>query len=276
MSKVCLVTGASRGIGRATVEHLSGLGYTVYAGVRESREKNEAAASELRKICRVIDLDVTCTQSVDDAVKSILDSTNRLDAVVNNAGYGLWGAAEEIDIEAAQRLFDVNFFGCLRVSKAAIPIMRNQGDGVIVQVSSISGRVVGPLYGMYQASKHALEAMSEAMAYELGHFGVRVVLVEPGNVDTNCTVEFAPALLEGRSYYQELMSRLNEARKGITPKRSTANDVALTITSAIENRSSPLRLLVGDDAYTLDAQRRALPDAEFSNWLWKEKLKVEW
>jgi len=149
------------------------------------------------------------------------------------------------------------------------------GSGVIVQISSISGRVVTPLFGMYQASKHALEAMSEAMAYEVEHFGIRVVLVEPGNVNTSPYIGGTPALLEGRSAYQELQQRIAESRKPRGLSVSEPLEVAEAIVAAIEDPATPLRVVTGASAKKMDAVRRQSTDEQYVRWLWQE-TKVEW
>jgi len=269
MRKISLVTGASRGVGRATVEHLSRMGHIVFAGIREVSGRNGSVARELGGIAEVLELDVADKASVNRAVDFIVDIHGRIDVVVNNAGYGLRGPVEETEIEDARRLFDINFFGCMRVAQAAMPVMRRQGSGTIVQISSISGKVIGsPLYGMYQASKHALEAMSEAMYYELKEFGVRIVIVEPGNLNTSFTVNYSPSLIEGESAYQNLYAKLQKIRKQRKSKRTDPEEVAAVIASAIEDLSSPLRILVGDDAKLLDQMRRSSTDEEFSGWVW--------
>ncbi len=274
MRKISLVTGASRGVGRATVEHLSRMGYIVFAGIREVSGRNASIAREVSGIAEVLELDVADKVSVNRAVDLIVDTHGRIDVVVNNAGYGLRGPVEETAIEDARRLFDINFFGCMRVAQAAMPVMRRQGSGTIVQISSISGKVIGsPLYGMYQASKHALEAMSEAMYYELREFGVRVVIVEPGNLNTSFTVNYSPSLLEGKSAYQNIYAKLQKIRKQRASKRTDPEEVAAVIASAIEDSSSPLRVLVGKDAKLLDQMRRSSTDEEFSGWVW-DKLNA--
>lgn len=275
MKKVCLITGSSRGIGRATAEFLSRRGYAVYATMREPHGRNAEAAAEVGKFASVLELDVIDSKTITAAVDVIQTEQGRLDAVVNNAGFALWGPVEEVSIEAVQRLFEVNFLGCLRVSQAVLPIMRRRRTGVLVQVSSISGRVVTPLLGMYQASKHALEAMSEAMAYEVGHFGVRVVLIEPGDVKTGIVIEGTPLLKLGRSAYQELNQRIIDGRKHRVVSFCDPREVAAAIAEAIENPSTPLRVVVEEGAEKIDKLRHESTDAEYASWLWKE-INVEW
>ena len=170
-----------------------------------------AADAELAQTCTLLELDVTDPDAMTRAVRQIVDREGRIDAVVNNAGYVLWGPVEETPVESVQREFDVNVFGALRVIRAVLPVMRRQRHGVVVQMSSISGRVVaGPFWGHYAASKFALEALSEALAYELQPFGIRVVIVEPGSYDTTITdsIELSPGLDEGNSSYDAAYQRM--------------------------------------------------------------------
>lgn len=188
---VVLVTGSNSGFGRLTVEALARRGHAVFAGVRGSAGKNAGAAGELRGLAeaeglplRVVDLDVTDDASVEGAVGEVVATGGRIDVVVNNAGSIYAGPIEAFTAEEARRQFDVNVFGALRVNRAALPRMREQGDGLLVQVGSLTGRLALPYSGLYGASKFALEGLTEAYRHELAPFGVEAAVVEPGTYPT--------------------------------------------------------------------------------------------
>lgn len=176
--QVVLITGASRGIGYATAFLLANEGYTVYAGVRNASSLN-------LDNFHVIPLDVTDQQSIDLAVKTVMDNEGRLDVLVNNAGIMVYGSIENVTIEEAQKVFDVNFFGVMRITQAVLPIMRDQKKGRIIQISSRSGFRPLPSISVYAASKYALEGISETMAATLKPWNIDISLVEPGPVSTD-------------------------------------------------------------------------------------------
>ena len=225
--------------------------------------------ADLADTCELVELDVTDDDSVAGAVQQIVDREGRLDVVVNNAGYVLWGPIEETPIEEIRREFDVNVFGALRVARAAAPVMRRQGSGVVVQISSISGRVVaGPFWGHYAASKFALEAFSEALAYELRPFGVRVVLVEPGSYDTTIgqSTQRSPGLAEGHSAYDDAYRRMQDVDEPWA--LGDPHEVAEAVVRAIHDDASPLRVLLGEDAtWYIEAKKRG--DEEYRREIWR-------
>jgi NAD(P)-dependent dehydrogenase (short-subunit alcohol dehydrogenase family) len=185
---VVLVTGASSGFGRMTAEALAKRGHQVFAGLRDIAGRNEKAAAELNAGpfgLRVVELDVTDQSSADRAVGAMVAAAGRLDAVVNNAGMIFPGPIEAFTAEEAQRQFDVNVFGALRVSRAALPQLRRQGHGVLIQVGSTSSRVTIPYSGLYAASKAALGSLTEAWHHELAPFGVESVIVDAAPYPTN-------------------------------------------------------------------------------------------
>jgi NAD(P)-dependent dehydrogenase (short-subunit alcohol dehydrogenase family) len=175
-SKVILITGASSGIGKACAEHLASRGHRVFGTSRNNPGKRGAV--------EILSMDVTDDRSVREGVLRVAGEAGRIDVVVNNAGMGIAGAVEETSVEEAKRQFETNFFGILRVCRAALPILRRQGSGLIVNMSSIGGLMGLPFEGLYSASKFALEGMSEALRLEVRQFGIHVVLVEPGDFKT--------------------------------------------------------------------------------------------
>jgi NAD(P)-dependent dehydrogenase (short-subunit alcohol dehydrogenase family) len=227
------------------------------------------ADEELADYCGVVRLDVTDDASVAAAVQIVLEAEGRIDVVVNNAGYPLWGPVEETPVEQVARQFDVNVLGALRVTRAVLPTMRRQRSGVIVQLSSISGRVVaGPFWGNYAASKFALEALSEALAYEATPFGIRVVLIEPGSYDTTIgdSIELSPGLADGRSAYDaayRTMEKVGEPWPLGDPRQ-----VAEAVVDAVADPTTPLRVPLGEDAiWYLDAKHQG--DEEYRRRIWK-------
>jgi NAD(P)-dependent dehydrogenase (short-subunit alcohol dehydrogenase family) len=179
MSKVVLITGCSTGIGRDLAVRLSQAGYCVAATARKG-ETLEGLPAALK-----LPLDVTQLDSVDQAVAQIIERFGRVDVLVNNAGYALRGALEEIPVEQVQQMFDVNVFGVLRMIRAVAPHMRKQRTGRIINISSIAGKLSTPTNGSYSATKFALEALSDALRLDLAPFDIQVVLVEPGAIKTH-------------------------------------------------------------------------------------------
>jgi NAD(P)-dependent dehydrogenase (short-subunit alcohol dehydrogenase family) len=273
MSKVILVTGSARGIGAAIADAAAEKGHTVYASMRDPSGRNKEAAARYGQRCHVIEMDVCDNSSVRKAVAQVIADCGRIDVVVNNAGWAIRGPMEEVDITRLQQEFDTNFFGAMRVSQAVAPHMRSQNSGTIIQISSISGLIVTPLFGAYQASKWALEAASEAMAAELAHFGVRVLLIEPDNVDTDVVVETTQPLQEGSSAYLELYEQLKRSAPS-NESILSANDVAKTVMAAIENDQTPLRTLIGD-ASGFVVNRQKLTNSEYWDW-YKKRRNLDW
>ncbi|MGA8988686.1 oxidoreductase [Aeromicrobium sp.] len=179
--RTALVTGCSSGIGEATAARLVASGWTVYATAR----RPESLANLAAQGCRTLALDVTDEQSMTAAVDAVLAGAGRIDALVNNAGYSQSGATETLDLDDVRRQFETNVFGLLRMCQLVLPSMRERGAGRIVNISSMGGRLVFPGGGAYHATKYAVEALSDAMRFEVAGFGVEVVIVEPGLITTN-------------------------------------------------------------------------------------------
>lgn len=191
MAQTILVTGSTSGFGRLTVETLARQGYIVFAGMRATAGKNAPAAEEIRALAqrerldlRVVEIDITDDTSVEQAIESIVGITGRIDVVVNNAGVAYNGPLEAFTLEQVQQQFDTNVFGTLRVNRAALPHMRKQGSGLLLQIGSIAGRLSMPFHGLYGATKFALEGLTETYRYELAPFGIDVAIIEPGTYPT--------------------------------------------------------------------------------------------
>lgn len=187
MKKIILITGASSGFGRDTAETLAAVGHKVFAGVRDIAGRNRAVADTLRaKGIEPVALDVTSDASVSAAIAAVLaKSGGKLDVVINNAGVASAGVSEGFTPEQLRDLFEVNVFGIQRVLRAVLPTLRKQGDGLVINTGSILGRVTFPFFGLYGASKFAVEAMTDSYRYELSQLGVDVVLVQPSAYPTN-------------------------------------------------------------------------------------------
>jgi len=277
--KVAVVTGSSTGIGFETSLLLSRNGFYTYATMRnlnKSQRINDVAKSENLPL-KVLQLDVTDDRSVKDAIKQIKDESSRIDILVNNAGYGVMGAVEDLSLEEFKSQFETNFFGVIRVTKEVIPIMRNQGSGNIINVSSVGGKIGIPLNSAYISSKFALEGLSESIRYELEQFGIDVILIEPGVVKTNF-FENADVIINNNtgnktSVYSQLTQKLFEGFEPMLKSNSSSlsSDVAEVIYQAIESNNREVRYPVGKDALSIIKTRQNLSDKEFENWI-KESI----
>lgn len=264
-----LVTGAGRGIGRATVDALAARGWTVVAGVRDP-ERALAEHGRPEGVVLVA-LDVTDAAAVSAAVAQAEGlAGGALGCLVNNAGYAVLGAVEEVDIAETRAMFETNVIGALAVTQAVLPAMRRAGSGVIVNVSSIGARITNPLLGAYHASKYALASLTEALAIEVRPFGIRVVAIEPGMVDTDFPRATRPtgAASRGEGPYADLLDGLRVSFAGWRARHAvTAAAVAEAIVAAIEDPATPLRVPVGDDAVELAGLRAGGDDAAYQEGL---------
>ncbi|MBY0403651.1 MAG: SDR family oxidoreductase, partial [Cyanobacteria bacterium] len=191
-NKTILITGTSSGFGKDAAETLAKEGYTVFATMRDIQGKNKDQACYLTELSAkndwnltVVELDVTCNQSVEKAIQVIQGQVPHIDVLVNNAGYVVSGIAETITVEQVQKQFDTNVFGVHRMMRAVLPLMRKQKQGLVINISSVLGRVTLPFLGVYGATKFALEALTDGYRYEASPFGVEVVLVQPSAYPTD-------------------------------------------------------------------------------------------
>jgi NAD(P)-dependent dehydrogenase (short-subunit alcohol dehydrogenase family) len=206
MSKRILITGASSGFGRDTAETLHRAGHTVYASMRGTQGKNREAAEALRKLgIKTVELDISDDASVEAGVKNVLAEAGKIDVLVNNAGFGSAGVTEAFTTEQAKAIFDTNVIGLLRVTRAVLPSMRQQRDGLIINIGSILGRVTFPFLGVYGASKFAVEALTDSLRYEVSQLGIEVVEVQPSTYPTNFLASIqTPAGTEVTKAYGEV------------------------------------------------------------------------
>jgi len=279
--KVAVVTGSSSGIGFETSLLLARKRIYTYATMRnlnKSQKINDIAEKENLPL-KVLQLDVTDDKSVKVAINQIRDEISRIDVLVNNAGYDVMGAVEDLSIDEFKSQFETNFFGVIRVTKEVIPIMRNQGSGNIINVSSVGGRIGIPLNTAYVSSKFALEGLSESMRYELDQFGIDVILIEPGVVKTNFfenadVVNINTTNNNKTSLYSQLTQKLFEGFEPMLKSDSSSSlpsDVAEVIYQTIESSNRQVRYLVGKDANSIIKTRQNLSDKEFENWI-KESI----
>ncbi len=200
MTKTVLITGASTGFGRDTAETLALAGHTVFASMRDPAVKNRVHAEALRaQNIEVVELDVTDSGSIDRAVATVLAKTGRIDVLINNAGVAAAGVSEAFTPEQATALFDVNVIGLHRVTRAVLPTLRRQNDGLIVNIGSVLGRVTFPFFSLYGASKFAVEALTDSYRYEVSQLGIDVVLVQPSAYPTQMYASAAQPADTGRA-----------------------------------------------------------------------------
>lgn len=247
-NKVALVTGASSGIGRETVLELKKRGFIVYGGARRIDRMNNLKGQDINTIY----LDVTNDESMVNCVKHVLDNEGQIDVLVNNAGYGSYGAIEDVDIKEAYRQFDVNVFGLGRMVQLVMPIMRKNGHGKIVNISSMGGRVSTPFGGWYYASKYAVEGFSDCLRMEVKDFGIDVILIEPGLVKSEWShiaseklknTSLNGAFAENARKYADKLSYMYSKNAVTSPKI-----IAETIGKAVSVRRPKTRYLVGYSA----------------------------
>jgi NAD(P)-dependent dehydrogenase (short-subunit alcohol dehydrogenase family) len=275
ITRIAVVTGSSSGIGFETALLLARSGFHTYATMRnleKSKSITEIANTEKLPL-QVVQLDVNDDIPVKNAIDKIVvvaAENKRIDVLVNNAGYGLFGSVEDTSIEEIKAQFETNFFGVIRVTQQVLPIMRKQhsGGGTIVNVSSVGGRIGVPVLSAYQSTKFALEGLSESMSYELEPFGIRVVIIEPGFIRTNIVNSSTSAqkALDPKSPYFPLMQKVKNHFKSMMENASSSSppeEVAKVILQAITSKNQQLRYTVGNDAATIIQARMNMPDKEF-------------
>lgn len=271
VSRVALVTGCSSGIGRATARHLAARGWTVYATAR----RVETIADLVEPRCRTLQLDVCDEPSMQRAVGSIEAEHGAVGVLVNNAGYGLVGPIEELDLDDVRRQFETNLFGPTRLTQLVLPAMRRQGWGKIVNVSSVGGRITVPGGGAYHASKHAFEALSDALRFEVRGFGIDVMVVEPGAIATRW-VETAVGGIEQRgnaaspyaAFSASVAALLRRGDQGLLALAAGRPEaVARVIERAITARRPRTRYTVPAVAKLFTAAHGALPDVAWDAFM---------
>jgi short-subunit dehydrogenase len=270
------VTGSSSGIGYETSLSLARNGFYVFATVRKLddgiNQITHIAINENLPL-QVIQLDVNNDKSVTDAINRIAMEKERIDVVINNAGYDLMGALEELSMDEMKAQFETNFFGAVRVMQAVIPIMRKQRGGIIVNITSLGGRISFPLNSPYHATKFALEGLSESMQYELEPFGIKIIVIEPGGVGSNFlkNLKMSTKISDPpNSPYRSMHNSMSEYFKQWAQNLTHPSEVAKVILQAVTSDNPDFRYVVGKDAEMTLESRRNMSDREFQNMIKKQ------
>ena len=267
-ARVVLITGASSGIGQACANYLSQKGYRVYGTSRQAPSQ-EPISFEM------ITMDVNDEDSVYRGIEIILSQEGRLDVVVNNAGYALAGSVEDTSIVEANAQFQTNFFGVMRVCQAVLPTMRNQQHGYIVNVSSMGGLISIPFQGLYCSSKFALEGFTEALRGEARPYGIRVVLIEPGDIHTNITLNRRTAARARKnSPYLEKFKRAIEVVESDEISGPSPERIAILLERIINTRTPRLRYLTGSAFQKLAVSFKKIFPYTLFEWLLMKYYKL--
>lgn len=265
-TKIILITGASSGIGKATAELLLEEGHKVYGAARNEKEMDWIKD----KGGIVVVLDMSKPETLGPCVEKIIAEQGRIDVLFNNAGFGLFGSIEETSIEATHYQFEVNLFGLARLTQLVLPHMRKQSHGLIVNTSSMGGKIVTPLGAWYHASKHALEGWSDCLRLEVKQFGIDVVIIEPGIIETAFANVFIDLMQKtsGSGPYKELAEKMVSASKAsyAKGKGTPALVIAKTVSKAISSKNPKIRYIVGKRARLLLFIRKWLGDRIY-DWL---------
>jgi NAD(P)-dependent dehydrogenase (short-subunit alcohol dehydrogenase family) len=264
MKKTVLITGASSGFGKEAVKLFHKNNWNVIATMRSPEKETELSALDQVLLTK---LDVTDKASIQNAVKAGIEKFGQIDVLVNNAGYGAFGALEAATEAEIKKQFDVNFFGLIEVTKALLPVMRQQRSGVIINVSSIGGKVTFPFSSLYHATKFAVEGLTESIQYELNPLGIRLKIVEPGGYKTEFAGRSIAIFGVGESGdYQAPFDKFISA-VGQWPMSENIGEVADAIYEAATDGSEKLRYPVGHDAGPIIEARHQMDDVDFKKMI---------
>jgi short-subunit dehydrogenase len=267
--KVAIVTGSSSGIGHATSLLLARNRFHTYATIRniEKSANIRKIANEERLPLQVIHLDVNDEASIRNSIEKVVSEKERIDVLVNNAGYGLVGAFEDLSVEEIKSQFETNFFGIIRLTQQVLPIMRQQKSGTIVNVSSGAGRIGFPGMSAYVSSKFALEGLSESMSYELEPFGIKVVIIEPGVIRTNFkknSVMSKKSLDDSSiSPYSSIIQKMDASITSIIEHATPPEEVAKAILRVVTSNNPELRFPIGNDIIMMLETKKSMSDEDF-------------
>ena len=272
MQKVALVTGSSSGIGLESVLALARDGYHTFASMRNISKAGELeyAAKKENLPIKIIELDVDKEESIVSAIKKIIEDAGRLDVLVNNAGYGQFGCTEDVSVDEFRKQFETNFFSIVRIVQEVAPIMRKQNSGIIVNISSVAGRMGLPGSPAYISSKFALEGFGECLRYELGQFGIKTTLIEPGVIKTNFFESMKIPDSKTDPKYKQLTDHIHSGLKMMVELGTPPSQVADVVIKAIHDDEMLPRYIVGTDAAMFMEAKKTKTDIEFEKYLSKE------
>lgn len=273
MDKVALVTGSSSGIGYETSLALAREGYFTYASMRDTKKAQQIQdiAKKENLPISVISLDVDKPETVQAAIKQIISEKKRIDVLVNNAGYGIFGCLEDLSMDELRSQFETNFFAIARIIQEVTPIMRAQKSGTIVNVSSVAGRIGFPASPAYISSKFALEGLSECLRYELSPFGINTIIIEPGVIKTNFFGSMKmPKNAKPDSPYSDITNKVVAGVKMMAEMGTSPKEVADAIIKSLKEKNPLPRYPVGNDAQMFLEAKKMKTDIEFENYLKKE------
>jgi len=276
MKKVALVTGSSSGIGLETALALARDGYHTFASMRDIGKAGELeyAAKKENLSIDVIELDVDKEEAIVSAIKKVVTDGGRLDVLVNNAGYGQFGCTEDVSVDDFRKQFETNFFSIVRIIQEVAPIMRKQNSGIIVNISSVVGKIGLPGSPAYISTKFALEGLSECLRYELGQFGIKTTLIEPGVIKTNFfnSVKVPESKIDPK--YKELTENILAGLKMMAEMGTAPSQVADVIIKAIHDDEVLPRYIVGTDAVMFMEAKKMKTDLEFEKYMSKELFSL--
>lgn len=271
--KTAFVTGASSGIGRETVLELARNDYRTFATIRgdSTTVLEELAREEKLAVTIIPHTDVDCEESITSAISKATSYNGRLDVLVNNAGYGQFGCTEDVSVSEFKKQFETNFFSVVRIIQKIAPIMRRQGSGSIINVSSVAGRMGLPGSPAYISSKFALEGLTECLRYELGQFGIKVTLIEPGVVKTNFFESMRIPKSCADPKYKALTDHMLSGISMMVQMGTPPSQVANAIMSAVKDGDKMLpRYVVGTDAEMFMKAKASKTDIEFEKYMGEE------
>ena len=272
MQKVALVTGSSSGIGLETALALARDGYDTFASMRDTKKSGELehAVKKENLPIKIIELDVDKEESIVSAIKKVMAECGRLDVLVNNAGYGQFGCIEDISVDDFRKQFETNFFSIVRIIQEVAPIMRKQNSGSIINISSVAGRMGLPGSAAYISSKFALEGLGECLRYELGQFGIKTTLIEPGVIKTNFFNSMKVPESKIDPKYKALTDNILAGLKMMVEMGTAPSQVADVVMKAIHDEKMLPRYVVGTDAAMFMEAKKMKTDIEFEKYMSKE------
>lgn len=272
MDKVAIVTGTSSGIGFETAVALAKEGYHTFATMRDTSK-----GAELEDVIKkdnlsieIIKLDVDDEKAIQSVIDEIIQKVGRVDVLVNNAGYGQFGCTEDVTVEEFRKQFETNFFSIVKLIQGVSPIMRKQNSGVIVNISSVVGRMGLPGSPAYISTKFALEGLTECLRYELGQFGVKLTLIEPGVIKTNFFDSMKVPQTNADPKYKQMTDFMLSGLKMMVQMGTAPAQVAQTIIKAINDNEIQPRYVVGTDAAMFMEAKKMKTDLEFEKYMSKE------